>query len=190
MKTSRKATPKRKPARRRSPALSLSARVERLEKTVLFKAVAADETAAITKVRFVNLGADGKPTTGEHVAVFDRTTGLTWSAGPLANGKDLNHADAMQACAELELLGHKDWRAPTVTELLALIDYKRHEPAVDTTHFKGPYGWTWTSTPYKGNPSGAAWYVFLSYGDSLWDGRYGRHRARAVRAGQNLGLLD
>lgn len=188
MKTHRKAATVRKPVRRARP-LSLSARVERLEKQLLFKAP-AQGSAAVAKARFVNLDAHGKPTTGEHVAVYDRKTSLTWAAGPLLIGKDVNHADAMAACAALDLLGHQDWRAPTITELLAIVDYDRYDPAVDTAHFKGPFGWTWTSTPFKGNPSGAAWYVSLYYGSSNWNGHDSGLHARAVRAGQNLWLLD
>jgi hypothetical protein len=138
--------------------------------------------------RFINVGADGKSTTGEHVAVYDQKTGLTWTAYPLQDGKDLNHADAMKACGEVDLFGHADWRAPTIEELLSIIDYSRNDPAVDPAHFKGPYGWTWTSTPYKGS-SGDAWDVGLRDGDSDWNSQDNHYHVRAVRAGQPLGLL-
>lgn len=174
----------RRTVRRATPALSISARVERLEKELLFKAPAASVRKAVEGARFTNLDAQGKPTTGEHVAVRDNLTGLEWSAAPLASGKDMNHADAMRACAALDLAGHKDWREPTIQELLSIIDYGRKDPAVDPAHFKGPYGWTWTSTPYAGNPSGAAWFVDLVSGLSGWFSHYYGCLARAVRAGQ------
>ncbi len=186
----RKTTTKRKAVRRRSAPLSLSARIERLEKAVLFPTAVAAAAKATDAPRFVNLDANGKPTSGAHVAVHDRKTGLTWSAGPLAGGKDMNHADAMKACSALDLLGHKDWRAPTITELLAIIDYERYDPAVDPAHFQGPYGWTWTSTPFKGRPSGAAWVVLLGSGLSNWFSHGGGYRVRAVRAGQQLGFTE
>jgi hypothetical protein len=193
MKSHRKATPARKPVRRRSPALSLSGRVERLEKlplisSLLFPSMPGSKAVAASAVpRFINVGANGKPTTGEQVAVFDSKTGLTWSAGPLGGGKDLNHVDAMKACAALDLLGQKDWRAPTIEELLSIVDYSRIEPAVNTDHFKGPFGWTWSSTIAKA-PSGYAWYVGLDggYSGRLSVGLHGH--VRAVRAGQQLGL--
>lgn len=124
-----------------------------------------------------------KPTTGKHVAVHDRKTGLTWSAGPLLAGKDMNYADAMKACAALDLLGQKDWRAPTIEELLSIVDYTRCDPAVDTDYFEGPFGWAWSSTLAKA-PAGGAWGVSLSNGYSYRLNTDGTNRVRAVRAGQ------
>jgi hypothetical protein len=156
-------------------------RIERLERAILFKA-----PAPIDAHRFTNLGADGKPTAGDHVAVHDMQNGLTWTAAPLEGGKDLTHADASRAAAELELLGHKDWRLPTIQELLSLVDYERWNPAVDPKHFKGPYGWSWSSTLLKGEgaPSGYARGVSLGSGSSFWSRQGNRNQALAVRASQ------
>lgn len=183
MKTIRKAAKRRKPVRR-TAALSLSARVERLERELLFAPNAAKPTPA---VRFVNLDAAGKPSSGEYVAVYDHKTGLTWSAEPLQGGKNLDHAAAMKACESLSLLGQKDWRAPTIEELLSIVDYTRFDPAVDTAHFKGPFGWTWSST-VAASPSGFAWLVDLDDGGSGRGHQSNHSRVRAVRAGQQLGL--
>lgn len=186
MKTARKSIARRRVSRRSAP-LSLSARIERLEKAVLFPS-AAPVVAAGTGPRFVNLGARGKPTTGDHVAVFDRETKLVWLAEPLGGGKDFAHAEALKACATLDLMGFSDWRAPTIRELLSIVDYNRYDPAVDPAHFKGPSGWTWSSTLAKA-PSGCAWGVGLDGGYSFRGSVGSRNRVRAVRAGQQLGLL-
>ena len=191
MKSNRKAKTVRRTARRNTKSLTLSARVARLEKQLLVASpTAAAVATAIAKARFVNLDEKGKPTTGEHVAVYDRSTGITWAADPLEGGKAMNHEAAMNACNGLDLLGLKDWRAPTITELLSIVDYGRSDPAVDPAHFKGPFTWTWTSTPYAGNPSGAAWGVSFGLGLSSWSGHYNSSglRARAVCSGQPLGL--
>lgn len=185
MKAKRKVVARRRRVRR-SPALSLSMRVERLEKAVLFPAQPI--AAALVGPRFTKFASDGKPTTNDHVAVFDSKTGLTWSAGPLEGGKEFTHADAMKACAELNLLGAKDWRAPTIEELLSIVDYTRYDPAVDTDYFKGPYAWTWSSTIAKA-PEGGAWFVLLYYGFSGRGAQTIQALVRAVRAGQPLGLL-
>lgn len=192
MKATRKTVARRKPKPRRSAALSITARVERLEKLphnrdALFTPRVAK--APSIKSRFVNLDAQGRPTTGDHVAVYDRQLQLTWTAAPLAGGKGMKHGDAMQACADLTLLGQTGWRGPTVQELLSIIDYERNAPAVDVEHFIGPFGWTWTSTAYKGT-SGAAWLVDLDDGYSFWYYRNYECLARAVRAGQILGLTE
>jgi hypothetical protein len=178
---------RRKPARKAAPrkprtrTLTLRARVGALEAAVFFPKVPAAPKAL---ARFVKLDAKGNPTTGDHVAVHDSKTGLTWSAGPLQDGKDFTHADALKACTALSLAGHSDWRAPTIEELLSIVDYSRHSPAVSDV-FKGPYGWTWSSTVDASNPSGDAWSVFLHGGYSDRYSQSGRIHVRAVRAGQS-----
>jgi hypothetical protein len=186
MKTARKVVSRR--IRHRPAPPTLSQRIERLERKFLFE---TSGPAAGAAPRFVNLGADGKPTTKDHVAVLQTATGLIWSAAPLNGGEGLDHADAIKATAELDLLGHKDWRLATIQELLSIIDYERWNPAVDPAHFKGPYGWTWTSTLVKGDgaPSGGARSVGLEYGGSYWLPQGSRYQALAVRASQQLGLL-
>jgi len=160
-------------------------RIERLEKAVLFQKMVA--SAPVTDVRFTKLDASGKPTTGDHVAVHDLKTGLTWTAEPLQGGKEMTHAEALKACGEVDIFGEADWRAPTIEELLSIVDYTRYDPAVDPEFFKGPYDWTWSSTIAK-YPAGCAWIVALGYGGSDRDGVDNRNLVRAVRAGQSLDL--
>ena len=190
MKVARKPARRSSIASRTSPPLSLAMRIERLEKQLLFNKSEAVPTSAVASgpgPRFINLDASGKPTTGEHVAVYQTETGLIWTAAPLRDGADLSHTEAVQAATEVRLLGHSDWRAPSIRELLSIIDYDRFDPAVDAAHFKGPYGWTWTGTTAKA-PAGYAWYVGLDDGYSLRLHQDGRVRALAVRVGQQLGL--
>jgi Protein of unknown function (DUF1566) len=182
MKSARKLATRRKVTRR---APTLSARVERLEKVVLFPTATATPPKAIEA--FTNLDAKGKPTTGDHVAVHQGATGLIWTAAPLEGGKGYNHANAIKAAADLDLLGSKGWRLPTIQELLSIVDYGRCDPAVDPKHFKGPYGWTWSST-VAAAPSGVAWSVYLYFGYSSRDYQSLESHVLAVRAGQQFGL--
>jgi hypothetical protein len=181
MKSSRKAKAVRRPLSRRARPLTLPQRVTRLEAQV-FPKVPAAVANIVADARFTNLDANGKPTSGDHVAVRDNTTGLEWSAGIIG---EANWADAKKLVADCKLLGKTDWRLPTVKELAGLIDYDRYDPAVDPAHFKGEFGWTWSGTPYKGD-SGYAWLVFLHYGSVYWLLQSIRGRVRAVRAGQQL----
>lgn len=180
MKQAKKVVARR--ASRHAP-LTLTQRVERMEHILERQRIQTGTAAP----RFTKLDANGKPTTGDHAAVFDLQTGLTWMAQPVDVGKNMPWKDAMAAAAGVRLFGKTDWRAPTIQELLSIVDYTRCEPAVDTDFFKGPFDWTWSSTEAK-SPAGFAWFVYLNFGNS---GRFDQtldYYVRAVRSGQNLEL--
>lgn len=148
----------------------------------------AEVTARVGQVeelpRFVNLDAAGNPTAGDHVAVYDRTTDLIWLAEPVQSGKEFTHAMAIKAATAVDCMGLNDWRAPTIQEQLSIIDYTRCDPAVDTTHFKGPCDWYWTATKAAVSV-GCAWGVVLHDGYSFCLRRGHRGRVRAVRKAAN-----
>lgn len=50
----------------------------------------------------------------------DLRSGLEWTLTD--NGEDLDHAEAVAYCEELELAGRRDWRLPDIRELLPLYD--------------------------------------------------------------------
>lgn len=135
--------------------------------------------------RFINLGADGKPTDGDHVAVYQTASDLIWTAAPI--GTSLAQPDAMKAATDCRLLGAADWRGPSQLELFSILDFDFWDPCVNPKHFKGPYGFTWSSTPYKGS-AGYFRGVFLVYGFSDGDPVDAPTLASAVRAGHQLGL--
>ncbi|QHG87962.1 DUF1566 domain-containing protein [Xanthomonas sp. NCPPB 1638] len=122
-------------------------------------------------------------THGGVLTVIDATTGLEWSATPVA--KNVSHHAADTACATLELGGHRDWRLPTRQELLSLVDLTRHNPAIDTTVFPGfPSAWFWTSDLCAWS-SASAWYVYFDSGSAVNGRRDSFGFALAVRrAGQ------
>lgn len=179
MKTRRKVSAARRPIRpaRRAAPSSLETRIERLEKIVLFP----PPPVAQPTTRFTRLMVPGQ---SEHVAVYDAHTNLTWSAGIIGEG---TWQEAQKLAADCRLLGRDGWRLPTIQELLSLIDYERYDPVVDPEIFRGPYGWTWTST-VSALPSGCARCVHLDDGNSDFSHQDYRSRARAVRAGQCLDL--
>ena len=122
---------------------------------------------------YTRVAADGthlpaEDTTTPHVAVIDNTTGLMWSVESLGNPKDadtgISQPDCEKRCSELRLLGFDDWRLPTRTELVGLVNDTRHEPAIDTALFPGVKPrWHWTSTPAAWS-SASAWVVNFSGG--------------------------
>jgi hypothetical protein len=139
--------------------------------------------------RFVNVGTDGKPTAGNHVAIYDQEADLTWAAAPLPRG---TNQENLAAAAAFSLFDVTDWKVCTVKQLIAgPVDYTRFNPVLDHKHFgQWPSEWVRTSTP-DADPSDAASY---SYVVDLGDGdvyrvRHGdQYHALAVRAGQPLGF--
>lgn len=115
--------------------------------------------------------------------VIDKNTGLTWSRGNVPGGR-MNWVKAKGACAALSLGGFSDWRLPTITELLSLVDYERHEPAIDTEAFTCDSDWYWTSTPAHRSPGDCAWLVSFYDGYSGWSSQGNDGLVRAVRASQ------
>lgn len=113
--------------------------------------------------------------------VVDSSTGLTWSRTNVPGGH-MNWAKAKEACAALTLAGFTDCRLPTIQELLTLVDYDRHDPAINTDVFACDSYWYWTSTPAHYSPGGYAWIVNFDHGDSGWYYRGNGYYVRAVRA--------
>lgn len=120
-------------------------------------------------------------------AVYDKLTGLEWTKSNVGE-KPLKWADAKAAAEAVRIGGHTDWRLPTVRELLTLVDYERHNPAINPV-FKCDSAWYWTSTVAASSPSGCAWLVNFSHGSSSWASRSDGYPVRAVRAGQIVGTL-
>lgn len=119
--------------------------------------------------------------------VLDRTTGLMWSRENVPGGS-MNWKAAQEACKKLQLGGHSDWRLPTIRELLTLVDYERHNPAIDTEAFKCESAYYWTSTPAASSPGDYAWDVGFNDGFAGWGGQDNGSHVRAVRASQSLDL--
>ncbi|HID8537180.1 TPA: DUF1566 domain-containing protein [Stenotrophomonas maltophilia] len=146
----------------------------------------------VVAIGHTKLFADGTSAAGsdprtDHVAVIDHATGLMWAVKSIgdSDGDPMSQADCEKACRELRLLGYDDWGMPTRSELAALVDDTRHEPAIDTSLFPGVLPrWHWTSTPCAWS-SAAAWFVNFNGGDVLNYHRYDYGFALAVRrAGQ------
>lgn len=111
--------------------------------------------------------------------VTDLRTGLEWS--DTLRDHRLTHAEAEQACRELRLGGHTDWRLPTITELAGLIDYTRHSPAIDIARFSDTQSSAyWTSSPVASSPD-YAWFVYFLNGYVNGDHRDSYAWVRAVR---------
>ncbi|MCF5091163.1 DUF1566 domain-containing protein [Stenotrophomonas sp. PA-6-5C] len=152
----------------------------------------ADQSIHQYATSHTKLFADGTSAAGsdprtDHVAVIDHSTGLMWAVKSIGDndGDPMSQADCEKACSELRLLGHDDWRLSSRTELAALVDDTRHEPAIDTALFPGVLPrWHWTSTAAAWS-SASAWLVSFYGGLVDYNPRYDYGFALAVRrAGQ------
>lgn len=85
----------------------------------------------------------------QNTIVKDDKTKLLWEDTEHTKETKVNYSQALTYCSELELGEVKNWRIPTLTELLSIVDYKRYKPAIlkefsnidnDTLY--------WTSTSY------------------------------------------
>ena len=97
----------------------------------------------------------------EGAVVSDLVTGLTWQRG--ASEQPLTAGAATAYCAALELDGQRGFRLPSRLELVSLVDYGRHTPAIDVRAFPDtPSELFWTATPVAGTDR--SWGVFFKTG--------------------------
>jgi len=113
-------------------------------------------------------------------SVHDLATGLTWQRALPAPA--LSYRAALAYCAHLSLDGHKDWRLPSMPELVTLVDERASNPAIDLQAFPGtPADSFWTSSLFGGARSTEAWHVTFDHGRALYGFFKGTYRVRCVR---------
>ncbi len=129
-----------------------------------------------TVVDCMNTGQDGEHRTGMtwpsprfsdngDGTVLDHLTALVWTKDAQQIKGTMGWADALAVCNNLDFAGHTDWRLPNVRELLSLMDYEQHDPALPQGH---PFDtvqviFYWSSTSYDAS-SINAWGVYLCNG--------------------------
>jgi hypothetical protein len=99
-------------------------------------------------------------------SVHDLATGLTWQRALSPHA--LAFQDALAYCGHLSLDGHKEWRLPSMPELLSLVDERASNPAIDGAAFPGTLAESfWTSSRF-GNKGAEAWHVSFDHGSALY----------------------
>ena len=81
--------------------------------------------------RFEILTSGSKDKLADDV-VIDRLTGLVWTRKSCPSGKKHWH-DALDYCNDLKLGGYDDWRMPNLFEMLSIVCYGVHSPALANT---------------------------------------------------------
>jgi hypothetical protein len=95
--------------------------------------------------------------------VLDKATGRMWERSPPST--TYTQPDAAAYCAANRLGGFSNWRLPTVTELVSILDFSvGSAPLINLTVFPNTVaGRFWTSTPIAGGTS--TWDVEVGTGE-------------------------
>ena len=123
--------------------------------------------------------------------VTDLETRLMWQQG--TDPSEMNWDGAKSYCGGMSLAGYKDWRLPTLDELMTLVDYTQTPLVINQKYFPMYFpnlaaSWYWSSNTIEryGN---LAWLVEFYYGYDKSGSKYNGFYVRAVRGGQP-GSLD
>ena len=115
------------------------------------------------------------------MTVNDNVTGLVWQKA-VTTGDYLDKVTAY--CSALTLGGHDDWRVPSISEIVSLLDLGQSAPPYISPAFPAtPLGGYWSASQYNGSV-GAAWVVdfeTVNFGND--DGTIVSHSVRCVRTG-------
>jgi hypothetical protein len=120
--------------------------------------------------------------------VLDNLTALVWTKDAQQVKGTVTWADALSACNDLDFAGHTDWRLPNVRELLSLVDYEQHDPALPQGH---PFDnvqfiFYWSGTTYDAGTINA-WGVYLFNGYAFNYHKSTRAYVWPVRGGKRPG---
>jgi hypothetical protein len=94
--------------------------------------------------------------------VVDEVSGLEWQRE--VSRAIHSPASARAFCAELHLAGEGRWRLPTREELVSLVDYGRHSPAIDLAAFPDTPSELFLSSSRLAAADHAVWGVFFKFG--------------------------
>jgi hypothetical protein len=110
--------------------------------------------------------------------VSDTRTGLVWER--TAPASLMTFAQARARCEELVAAEHDDWRLPTRIELLSIVDFQRHQPAVNPAFASTPSAPFWSATPDARDLT-RAWTVNFRDGYAAPAAASGAFHVRCVR---------
>ncbi len=119
--------------------------------------------------------------------VKDKATGLTWQKTD--DGKKRDWQGALSYCERLKLGGYNDWRLPNVKELQSIVDYRKDDPAIDTSIFRqrDRNAWFWSSTTLGDRVSQA---TYVCFGKCVSTEGVDTHGAGAQRSDPKSGDPD
>jgi hypothetical protein len=137
--------------------------------------VGSSGTASVKKVSIARFEADSVNST-----VTDHKTTLMWQQAD--DGVHRTWSEAKTYCNGLGLGGHADWSLPRMDQLVTIIDFSRHDPAINPA-FECRPDYYWSSTTLATSPEKAWVGVFIA-GTTYWYDKSDSYSyTRCVRAG-------
>ena len=113
--------------------------------------------------------------------VKDRVLKLTWQDTRIVRLRKRTWKDAQKYCKRLKLSRKRNWRLPTMYELLTIVDYKRETPAInDIFQYVEANGYYWTTDDVV-NDEEYAWYVSFKKGNTYGFTKAKKAYVRCVR---------
>ncbi len=117
----------------------------------------------------------------ETTIIKDPRTNLMWEDTPHVKNIKITQPKAAKYCSSLVLGGLKNWRLPSIKELLSIVDYKRISPALlKEFSYVEDESFYWTHTVVS-DESDAFWGVNFKRGASSKASEYYDRYVRCVR---------
>ena len=111
--------------------------------------------------------------------ITDLATGLMWQQADDGTSRDWE--EALAYAENLELVGHTDWRLPSIKELQGIVDYTRapditNSPAINPLFYcteiydpdgnPGQYPYYWSGTTHLDGPNPGANATYVAFGEA------------------------
>ena len=110
--------------------------------------------------------------------ITDNVTGLQWQKWDAGTTSAWDAANTY--CSGLSLAG-TGWRLPTHLELMSIVDYGKHTPAINSTYFPSTLSYYYWSSTISASDSMSVWIVNFFDGFVIDDVKTYPHYARCVR---------
>ena len=112
--------------------------------------------------------------------VIDQNRKLMWQDDASVKTTTKDWSGAINYCDNLSFAGYSDWRLPSHTELLSIVDKTKYNPAIKTGFKNIASDFYWSSSPYVSGSSGA-WVVNFYNGYDYGGPKSNSHLVRCVR---------
>ena len=119
-------------------------------------------------------------TNNTNAVISDKKQHIYWQDTAIPKKKNTKDWDDAEAyCNTLVLNGIENWRLPTFTELLSIVDYRHFEPAINPVFEHTAEGTYWTATDFSATRS-RAWTIDFRTGKTYYSYKTTNHAVRCV----------